>query len=72
MEKFGSRPDDKKYLDFEEAIGRRVHEIGRQKGSEVKAAQAVVERLFESTNGDASQVTDAGIANAYDAVDKHS
>jgi len=60
----------KQYEAFRDATAQRVSDIGTSKGSNVRSAQVVTRRLFESTGGDATKVTDDDIAKAYDEIDK--
>ena len=69
MDRF-TRPEHKKFFDFADAIEERVNDITVKRGSTARSAQSVISRLFESTDGDASKVTDDDIGKAFDVVDK--
>jgi hypothetical protein len=70
MEDFKQRPENKRYFDFADAIAKRVNVVGARRGTTGRSAQDVVDRLFRSSDGDASKVTDEDIDQAFDAVDK--
>ena len=59
----------KEYQKFNAIVRERVSRIGAEKGSTIRSAQAVVERLFEATKGDASLVTDDDIARNFADID---
>jgi hypothetical protein len=70
MEEFGNEPINERFQTFREAIKQRVHDVGVNKSSTIRRAQAVERRLFDSFDGDASKVTDDDISKAYDEVDE--
>lgn len=70
MEDLNRREQKRKFFEFAEATEERVGNIAEQKGSTYRRAQKVTRRLFESSGGDATKVTDDDIARAFDDVDK--
>ncbi len=63
--------DDKelrRYQEFKDKISRRVGDIGAKKGSTVRGASTVSQRLYKITEGDHAKVTDPMIEAEYDAV----
>ena len=70
MEDFRKQAENKKFFDFADAISKRVNDIGVKRGSTARSSDVVIERLYESVDGDAGKVTDEEIVEAFDAIDK--
>jgi hypothetical protein len=71
MEKWPKGHDAKseKFFDFVDKIMQRVNDIGAEKNSTIRAAQAATEKVYEATSGDVAKVTDKMIASTFDEVD---
>lgn len=69
MEDPNREQEKKRFFEFAEAIEERVGGIAAQKGSTYRRAQAVTRRLFQSSGGDVTKVTDENISKALDDVD---
>jgi hypothetical protein len=68
MEELHRRAEDKEFFAFADAIGRKVHDVGKSRGATARSAQDVIEVLFEMVDGDASKVTDVKIVSAFDKI----
>ena len=70
VSKTQTQEEKRKFFEFVEAIEQRVNDIGTNKGSKMRSADAVVEHLFQLSNGGPTKVTDAKISTIFDDMDR--
>ena len=70
MEEFERKNEKERFRKFNEVIEQRVADIGAGRGTTMRSAQAVIRRLFTSSEGDATKVTDDDIRDVFDVVDQ--